>query len=85
MPPLQPLINGSGVEHPLAGGRCAITSVSRFVLSRHSGVFHLVGCDSAGKAQPWAWAEPLTNSQIRRWIKPLGVRPCRRCDALEDK
>ena len=82
---LQPLINGSGVEHPLAGESCAITPVSRFVLNRRGRVFHLAGCDSAGKAQPWAWAEPLTNSQIRRWIKPLGVRPCRRCDALEDK
>jgi hypothetical protein len=85
MPPLQLLTSSSGVAHPLAGGSCAITSVSRFVLSQRGRVFHLAGCDSAGKAQPWAWAEPLTNSQIRRWIEPLGIRPCQRCDALEEK
>ena len=66
-------------------GSCAMTSVSRFVLSWRGGVFHLAGCDVAGSAQPWPWAEPLTNSQIRRWIEPLGIRPCRRCDPLEDK
>ena len=62
-----------------------MASVSRFVLSGRGGVFHLAGCDLAGKAKPWAWAEPLTNSQIRRWIEPLGIRPCRRCDPLEAK
>ena len=60
-------------------------SVSRFVMSGRSAVFHLAGCDLAGKARPWAWAEPLTNSQIRSWIEPLGIRACRRCEPLEDK
>jgi hypothetical protein len=59
--------------------------VSRFVLNRDGSVFHLAGCHLAGKARPWAWVEPLTNSQIRRWIEPLGIRPCRRCDPLEAK
>ena len=62
-----------------------MTSVSRFLLNKHGRVFHLTGCDSAGKAQPWAWVEPLTNSQIHQWIEPLGIRPCRRCDPLENK
>ena len=60
-------------------------SVSRFVMSRHGRVFHLPGCYMAGKAPAWAWVEPLTNSQIRRWIEPLGIRPCVRCHPLEDK
>ena len=60
-----------------------MASVSRFVLSGRGGVFHLAGCDLAGKARPWARVEPLTNSQIRRWIEPLGIRPCRRCDPLK--
>ena len=60
-----------------------MASVSRFVLSGRGGVFHLAGCDLAGKARPWSRVEPLTNSQIRRWIEPLGIRPCRRCDPLE--
>ena len=68
-------------------GSCAMKSVSRFVIYQHGRVlvFHLAGCGRAGKAQPWAWVEPLTNSQIRRWIEPLGIRPCVRCDPLEDK
>jgi hypothetical protein len=61
-----------------------MTSVSRFVLNRKGKVFHLAGCPIAGKAQAWTWAEPLTNSQIRRWIEPLGIRPCRKCDPLEE-
>ena len=69
----------------LRGGAGSRRSVCRFVLSLHSRVFHLVGCDVAGNARPWAWVEPLTDSQIRRWIEPLGVRPCRRCDPLADK
>jgi hypothetical protein len=60
-------------------------SVSRFVLNQRGKVFHLAGCERAGKSQPWARVEPLTNSQIRRWIEPLGIRPCRRCDPLEAK
>ena len=59
-------------------------SGSRFVLSRYGKVFHLAECDLAGKAQPWVWVEPLTNAQIRRWIEPLGIRPCRRCDPLKE-
>ena len=82
---LQAFPSSSGMELPLAGGSYAMTSVSRFVLNRRGAVFHLAGCDLAGKAKPWAWAEPLTNSQIRRWIEPLGIRPCRRCDPLEAK
>jgi hypothetical protein len=65
------------------GGSCAMSAHSRFVLNRHGKVFHLPGCYMAGNAQPWAWVEPLTNSQILRWIKPLGIRPCRRCDPLD--
>ena len=64
------------------GGRHVRGSVSRFVLSLKGRVFHVPGCDVAGNARPWAWAEPLTDSQIRRWIEPLGVRACRRCDPL---
>ena len=64
---------------------CDMRSLSRFVLNKHGRVFHLPGCDIAGKAQPWAWVEPLTNSQIHQWIEPLGVRPCRKCDPLENK
>jgi len=60
-------------------------SVSRFLLSKHGRVFHLAACERAGKAQPWAWVEPLTNFQIHQWIEPLGIRPCQRCDPLEDK
>ena len=59
-----------------------MSSVSRFVLNRRSKVFHLAGCHLAGKDQPWTEVEPLTNSQVRRWIEPLGIRPCRRCDPL---
>jgi hypothetical protein len=85
---LQLLTSSSGLQEMPdsdAGlrGELRCGSVSRFVLNRRGGVFHLVGCDSVGKAQPWAWAEPLTNSQIRRWIEPLGIRPCRRCNPLE--
>jgi MarR family transcriptional regulator, organic hydroperoxide resistance regulator len=67
------------------GASPATRSVSRFVLSRRARVFHLPGCHMARKAQPWAWVEPLTNPQIRRWIEPLGIRPCVRCHPLEDK
>ena len=60
-------------------------SLSRFLLNKRGKVFHLAGCARAGTAQPWAWVEPLTNFQIHQWIEPLGIRPCQRCDPLEDK
>ena len=59
-------------------------SISRLVLSREGRVFHLAGCDLVAAAQPWAWVEPLTDAQIRRWIEPLGIRPCLRCNPLAD-
>ena len=64
-------------------GSRAMRSAARFVLNPRGKVFHVTGCDRAGKSQPWARVEPLTNSQIHRWIEPLGIRPCQRCRPLE--